>query len=251
MAEILGVQVPDLSLNISDFIASTWWWVAIVVVLGIIITFTIFLLLFFRTYNKKVIVFENVGGVGYPIPVIKTRARTVKVTSGFQVLKPIANVGSKYLSSFGKKMGKNTYWFYRGADGYLYNFTLGDFDAKAGQVDIEFVDIDVRGFNEAMDRMIAAKYDKQTLANKILLYGLPILLVIVFLVGIYLIIGKIGTATQPLSEAMKNVEGVTETNARITERLSLIVDRLGGGQGTTLNPDVAATGLQPTNTTEG
>jgi len=247
MVNVLGQEIP-IGIDVSGFISNTWWWVLIVVVLGMLIILTVGLLLFFRTYNRKVIVFENISGLGYQ-PVMKTRARIIKVgNGGEEVLKTLA--GRHYVSAYGRKMGKNTYWYCKGSDGYWYNIVMGDLDAKLGMLDIEPIDRDVRMFHVSMDRMIKATYDKQTLANKILLYGLPILMIIVFLVGIYLVIGKIGDVTSPLAETNQNQQKIAESNLAITERLSLIVQRL-EGKDVSLDPDVAATGLQPVDATGG
>ena len=86
MVDILGANIP-IGVNVSGFISNTWWWVLIVVVLGVILIATLGVLLYFRTYNKKVIVFENIGGRGYE-PTRRTRARVLKVgTGGGEVLK--------------------------------------------------------------------------------------------------------------------------------------------------------------------
>jgi len=91
----------------------------------LILITTVALLLFFRTYSRKIIVFENVSGQGYQ-PILRTRARIVKLgVGGEELLKTLA--GGKYVSAYGRKMGKKTYWYAKGSDGYWYNILLGRF----------------------------------------------------------------------------------------------------------------------------
>ncbi len=67
-----------------------------------------------------------------------------------------------YLSAYGRKMGKNTYWYAKAQDGYLYNFLLGDLDAKRAMLDIEPIDRDVRMFHVALDRLSNDTYGKES-----------------------------------------------------------------------------------------
>jgi len=214
MADILGFEVALPKLNIGGFLSNSWIYILIIGVIGFIFIVVIALLLFFKTYKKKVIIFENVSGQGYQ-PIIKTRARIVKLgPSGEEVMKTLA--GGRFVTAYGRKMGRNSYWFAKGSDGYLYNVLLGDLDTKLRILDIEPVDRDVRMFHVALDRLSHQTYDKQNFLQK---YGIHILL-FVFLIclvgGMMLIINQVGKATMALA-------ATADTNKQVLESLNGIL----------------------------
>ena len=214
MANILGAEVPVPTINITGWFSSSWVYVLIVVIFGIIIIGIIATLLFFKTYNRKVVVFENISGQGYQ-PVLKTRARIVKLgVGGEEILKTFS--GGTYVSAYGRKMGKNVYWYAKGPDGYWYNVILGDLDTKLNILDIEPIDRDVRMFHVALDRLSNLTYGKKSFMEK---YGIHVMLfafLIIMLIGIYVIVGKIGSSTSALT-------ATAETNKVVVEKLASIL----------------------------
>lgn len=210
MVDVLGTELALPDINITGFISSTWIYVLLVCIIGVIIIIAIALLLFYKTYNRKVIVFENISGQGYQ-PAIKTRARIIKVgNSGDEILKTLA--GGYYLSAYGRKMGKNTYWYAKGSDGYLYNILIGDLDTKKAMLDIDPIDSDVRHFHVGISNLSHNTYDKKSFMEK---YGVHLLMfafLIVLIAGMWLIIGQIGKATTSLSTT-------AETNKEVLKAL--------------------------------
>lgn len=233
MVNILGQEIP-VSLDISGFISSSWIWVFIVFIIGVILVTGIGLLLFFRTYNRKIIVFDNIAGRGYQVA-FRSRARIIKLgAGGEEILKTL--FGGYYVSAYGRKMAKNQYWYAKGPDGYWYNFVLADLDTKNGILDIEPVEKDVRMQHVAIGNMARAQYDKKNTMEK-WVFGLFLLfMIIIFFVGMYVTWGRIGDATAPLAQANDNAAKISESNARTTEILANIANRLG---------------ISPTPTTEG
>ncbi len=189
MTNIFGFEVDTPSVDFSGFLSSSWIYVAIIAVIGAVLIGIISIALFFSTYNKRIVLFENISGAGYQ-PVLKSRARIVKLgVSGEEILKVMK--GGTYVSAYGRKMGKNTYWFAKGQDGYWYNFLLGDLDTKLAMLDIEPVDRDVRMFHVAMDKLSHMNYGKNSLLEK---YGIHIMLfffLAIMLIGFYVIAGQI------------------------------------------------------------
>jgi hypothetical protein len=229
----LGVADKLPSINITGFLSNTWIYVLIVGVIGFILIATVCLILFFKTYNKKVILFENISGQGYQ-PILKTRARTVNLgVGGEEILKTI---GKKFVTAYGRKMGKNTFWFAKGQDGYWYNIVLGDLDSKRAMLDIEPIDRDVRMFHVALDRLSHQTYGKNSFLEK---YGIHLLLfvfLVVMILGMWFIVGKIGDAVAPLAQSTTQAAELTKANAEITTKLARIIETLGlektpGGSG--------------------
>ena len=114
MAEVFGQDVNLPSLNIGGFVSDSLIYVAIVAVIGFLLVVGIAIFLFINTYKRKIILVENISGQGYQ-PVLRTRARVIKLgVGGEEVMKTLA--GGQYLSAYGRKMGKNTYWYCKGSD---------------------------------------------------------------------------------------------------------------------------------------
>jgi len=198
MVDLLGTNINLPTIDISGFLSSTWIYVFIIAVIGIILIFIVAVVLFLVTYSRKIILFENISGRGYQ-PTIKTRARVLRIgRSGQELLKTL--IGGLYFSAYGRKMGRNTYWYAKGQDGYYYNILLGDLDAKFRILDIELVDRDVRMFHLGIDKVAQQDYsERKGFVEK---YGIHILIFIflcIFLVGLYLIAGKINEGMTALS----------------------------------------------------
>jgi hypothetical protein len=231
MTELFGVSVPIPEINLTGFLSSSWVYVFIVVILGMIATFSLALILFFYTFNRKVELYENVAGRGFQRISVR-RARVIKLgTGGTEILKLI---GGGYITAYGSKIGLRRYMFVKGQDGYWYNCIHGDLDAKKGILDIEPVNKDVRMFHVAKDRMNKETYGKRSFLEK---YGIHILLfafLIVLILGMWFIIGKIGDATQSLSTT-------AETNARVSEQTSETLSALANLQNPTGSGLVPAT----------
>ena len=112
-----------------------------------------------KLYNKKVVVFENISGKGWQ-RAFEDTARLIKVGDQGEELLYLRN-RKVYRTAYGKKMGVNEYWFAVGQDGYWYNYLLGDFDAKLGEMDIEPVDRDMRYMHVAIRKNIENRYKKK------------------------------------------------------------------------------------------
>lgn len=226
MSQLLGFNMPSVpSINITGFLSSTWIYVAIIAVIGLLLVVGVAIFLFLLTYNRKIVLFENLSGQGYQ-PVLKTRARIIKLgNGGEEILKTLW--GGHYVSAYGRKMGKNTYWYAKGQDGYWYNFLLGDLDTKRAMLDIEPIDRDVRMFHVALDRLSTQTYGKVGFLEKYAVHMLLFVFLIALIIGMWFIVGKIGQATAPLAQSNEIGLEVAKTNADVTARLDSIARQLG------------------------
>ena len=202
MANLFGVEIATPEVNLSGILSNSWIYVLIIGFIGFILILIVGGLLFYRTYNRKVIVFENISGAGYQ-PVLKTRARVIRLgNSGEEILKTF--YGGHFASAYGRKMGKNTYWFVN-VDGLWYNIILGDIDTKSALLDIETVSPEVRMTRVAIDRLSHAKFDKKSFMEK---YGnwIFVFILIALVGGVFWILsGKIAESNSNLGEACLNV----------------------------------------------
>lgn len=218
----VGGYLPEIDLT--GFLSSSWIYVFIICALGFILILGIVVFLFFITYNKKLELYENISGAGYQ-RVSRVRARTVKLgVGGGELLKTIKGT---FLTAYGKKIGRNLFAFAKGPDGYYYNILFGDLDTKFGVLDVEPTDRDLRMFHVALDRLSQQTYGKQDKWEKFVFYGLMFAFLITLVLGMWFIVGKIGDAVEPLSQASDNALEIQKVNAEITGRLESIARALG------------------------
>jgi|TARA_R100000049_G_C1943602_1_gene88142 hypothetical protein len=215
MAEVLGVNIPTPSVDISGFLSTSWIYILVIGFIGFILISILAVVLFFFTYNRRIELYENIAGRGYGRT--KTAyARIIKLgRAGQEVLRTF---GGAIFSAYGRKVGRNTYAYARGQDGYWYNFIHGDLDAKMSILDIEPVDRDVRMFHLGVDKVAQEDYSqKKGFIEKYGMHMIMAVLVIGILVGFYVIAGKINEGLM----ASNNPE-----TARITQNTAELLDRV-------------------------
>jgi hypothetical protein len=196
----LGVQLPSLGggLGLGNI---NWVLILSIFLFFVIGAIVIFILLDRKKFNKKVIVFENISGQGYQL-MGRDRARLVKIGDGGEEILFLKKA-KVFRTAYGKKMGKNTYWFAKGQDGYWYNIVIGDLDAKMGMLDIEPIDRDMRYMHVAIRKNIQERYQKQNFMEKygtIMMNGIFLL---IMLIGIGILISKMASAMETLNLTME------------------------------------------------
>lgn len=210
MVDIIGVDIPTPTIDIGGFLSASWIYILIIGAIGFLLVVTVVLILFFKTYNRKIVLFENVSGMGYQ-PSLKTRARIIKLgVGGTEILKTLA--GGNFITAYGRKMGKKTFWFCKARDGYWYNIVLGDIDTKLNMLDIEPIDRDVRMFHVALDRLSHQTYGKQSFLQKYGIHMMLFVFLVVLILGMWFIIAKVGDSTSALA-------ATAETNKAVLEAL--------------------------------
>lgn len=191
MGTIAGVEVP-ISVDITGWLSNSWVWVGLVAFLGFFLIVGAGILVFYMTYNRKIIIHEEINGNLQPI--LQTRARVIKLRAGGEeVMKTL--FGNYYVSAYSKRYGKKTYLYLRGTDGYLYNFTLDNY-AKP-----KFIEGDMRMFNIAIDRLSQQTYGKQGFLEKYAVHMLLFVFLVTLIIGMWFIVSEIGKATQPLAQS--------------------------------------------------
>lgn len=221
MVTIAGENIP-INFHIEGFVANTWIWVFIVAIVGILIVSGLALFLFYRTYRRKVIVWDPNG---WKI-IFKSRARVIRLgPERTELMKTFS--GDYYVSAYDRKTN-GAYWYVQGTDGYWYNISLGDWDAKLGMVDIEPIDRDVRAQHKANADLVRIRYGEKKGWEKWAMGFFLLALLVIFFVGMYITWGRVADATAPLADSNKIAVANQETNAQTAEKLSLIAERLTG-----------------------
>jgi len=179
-------------------------------------------------FNKKIILFENISGQGYQ-PTLRDRAMLIKIGDGGEELLFLKKK-KVYRTAYGKKMGKNTYWFAVGQDGYWYNILLGDLDAKMGMLDIEPVDRDMRYMHVAIRKNITERYRKVGFMEK---YGMMVFSMVFILLmfgGLWFLIDQIGELLNQATSTVAAAEKLITPLETIASKLDSIYS---GGSGIT------------------
>lgn len=227
--EILGAQMPSFGggSGVGSGVASINWILIITLFIFFVIgAIAIYLFLTNKQYNRKIILFENISGQGYQL-VKRDRARLVKVGDGGEEILFLKK-SKVYRTAYGKKMGKNTYWFAKGQDGYWYNIVLGDLDAKMGMLDIEPIDRDMRYMHVAIRKNIQERYRKANFMEKYGTIMMNGLFLIIMLVGIGVLFSKMGKVAEANALAMETGRVVME---KASEVLSGVSNVCNGGNG--------------------
>jgi len=226
MVNILGTEIPVPSFSFGGINLPSLILVGVIFSFFIVGAVIIYFWYIFRLYNKKIIVFENISGQGYQ-PTIKDTARLVRIGDGGEELLFLRKT-KVYRTAYGRKMGKNTYWFSIGQDGYWYNCVLGDLDAKMGMLDIEPIDRDMRYMHVAVRKNIQERYRKIKFMEK---YGTIVfngIFLIIMLVGLGFLLNQMTENAQVINEGLKTAKEVMDLNAQITSSLDNICT---GGSG--------------------
>lgn len=185
----------------------------------------VFSIVMFRKNKIRVIVFENLGGGGYR-KAFEDRARVIKIgDSGEEVL--FLRKKKVYRTAYGRKMSNNTYWFAIGQDGYWYNITLGDLDAKKGMLDIEPIDRDMRYMHVAIRKNTEARYRKQKFMEK---YGTIVIngiFLIIMVIGIIWALSKMGDVADKFIQAGQYFKDALATNQQIYSQITKLCTQSG------------------------
>lgn len=180
---------------------------------------TYFLIIYLK-FNKKIIILEDVSGSDNLEVVGRDKAKLVKIgDSGIEVL--FLKKRKKYIGAYGKRMGKNTYYFAIGPDGYWYNVTLGSLTDGMDAAKVKPTNVNMRYQNEGLQQTIKSRYDQTTFWQK---YGGVIAFVgLIAITGImiYLLFDK-------WIELSGTVNRAVETALQVQEETRKIIGALDG-----------------------
>ena len=220
-----GISLPSFA---SDKFGGTMTIILLIVVVLLLAGIGVWLWIRHRTFNRKIIIFENIAGQGYQVTG-KDRARLIKIGDGGEELLYLMK-RKVYRTAYGKKMGKNTYWFAVGQDGYWYNILLGDLDAKMGMLDIEPIDRDMRYMHVAIRKNIAERYKKVGFMEKYGTFIFSGIFLIIMIIGLWLLIDQIG---ELINQATATVNAAREIIEPLTNAVSKLDSLCSGGSGIT------------------
>ena len=218
-----GISMPSFTAN---FFGGTLNLILWVLIISGILGFGLWWWMDRIVFNIKIVHFENIAGQGYQ-PTFKDRARLVKVGDGGEELLYLKKK-KVYRSAYGRKMGKNTFWFAKGQDGYWYNCILGDLDAKMGMLDIEPIDRDMRLMHVAIRKNITERYRKIGFMEK---YGV----LVVSIIGVVIIFGGLWFLIDQIGELINQASATVKASGEVIKPLEKLISKMdsmySGGSG--------------------
>ena len=214
-------NLPDGIKNISGTGAvSTITFFIILFIVGVIIGVITYFVFSMIRYKYKVVIFENIGGRGYQ-PTRTDRAMLSKIgDSGEEVLR--LRKAKCYRTAYGKKMGKNVYWFAIADDGYWINITLEDLNKKLKTLNVNPIDRDMRYMSVAIRRNLKERFERTSFLEK---YGGLIAyssLIILTSLGMWLLFDKWLEVSGSLTASMESASAVLEETKRILGTIDTI-----------------------------
>lgn len=220
-----GIDLPSLGIT-------SGYWTGTVIV-GLILIALGFASWYF--YNKSVYrynlqYYENLGGNRF-LEAGKDKARIIRLgIDGGELL--WAKKKRTFLPADGLRMGLNKYYFAKNnEDGYWYNITLGDLDAKAGILDIEPTDRDMKATQYAIRKNTEGRLAKKNDLGKILQIVVPVVMLLILIIGGGYLINKVGDASSVVaSQTSENIRiqgEIAQANKQVVTKLDQILSESG------------------------
>lgn len=214
-----------------DFISILGWIFAGVLLIGGIIG----VWLYYRdkkVFNKKVTVFEIVGG--YYVPAFSDKAKVVKIgTGGFEIL--FLKKLKCYRIAYGGRVGRDTYYFFIAPDGYWYNGMLGaeiTYDKNGTYIPIRTTNPSMRAQYTSLEKQIDHLHaEKKSFMEKYGGWLFGIIFIVVAGVLLWLMFKE-------FSAGMAAFKGTTE-------QMTILVDKINTLIGNVEIAKNGGTGLRP------
>lgn len=99
--------------------------------------------IYFASFNKKIILYKKINGIY--IPIRKYACRHINIAKTGEGVWQVGRLFPRYVEKPIKYVKKNEAWYYeREADGEWINFGLGDIDNKLKEMNVEIVPSDLK-----------------------------------------------------------------------------------------------------------
>ena len=215
MAEILGLEgVPTFGLDKLGGLGGMLAWGALAFLGLIIVGVLAWWFVNNKKYNKRIIILEDVAGSDDLEIVGRDKATLVKMgASGMEIL--YLQKRKKYLGAYGKRMGKNTYNFAIGPDGYWYNITLGGLTEGLDKVKIKPTNVNMRYQNEGLMQTIKDRYNQTTFWQKYAGLIAYVILIVVLGLMFYLLMDKFIEVSGNVARAVEAAGDVVEETKKV------------------------------------
>jgi|GEM_PF-1466840 len=208
MADVISTTASKFTsaINTANLLKTAGWIVFFLLLIGGLI-FVYIIWKNKKVFNKKITVFEIVGN--YWNPIRRDTAKVVKFgKGGFEILQ--LKKSKVYKIGYGGRVGKDTYYFFIGKDGYWYNGMLSAnlhaIDENGGLIPIVTTNPTMRAQYTALEKQIDDLYKKN--AGFLEKYGgwiMAIGFVLVIGVMAWLIFKEMNTYAGQMSSLLEKV----------------------------------------------
>lgn len=144
------------------------WLVIVFIIIGAM-TVAIVLYIINKKYNKKIIIFEKVGGRF--VPTRKDRGMEVKFSTAGDSITYLRK-HKKYIPNPTLQTGNREYWYFIREDDEWINFEPADLDEESKKVGARFLDKEMRFARTAIQKGLKDRYESQSAWQK---YGIYIM----------------------------------------------------------------------------
>lgn len=214
--------------NMSSILGTVNLMVLLVVGLILILTFGGLIAWFFITkllYNKKIVFFEKVGS--YFEPVKKDSARILKWgKSGDSCF--FTRKTKLFLPTPTLQMGRNVYWYAKRQDGEYINFKMRDLDTLSKEMDIHFLDKEMRYARVSLHKNIEERFKKITFWDKYGGFIAYTILIMVICFGMWLLLDKMNKISDSTAGTISASEKVIDKVNNVLTALDNICPKTSG-----------------------
>lgn len=220
---IAGGFMPNFAMFSSIFHFMTW--ILIFIIFLVVVGVTTFILVYFKKFNKKIVLFEKINGIFQPVG--KDRAMEVKLSTSGDTILYLAKA-KKYLPNPSIQTGIRTYWYFVREDDEWINFGLDDLDLTSKRMGAKMLQKEARFARTQIQKGLKERYDKPGFWEK---YGL-----LVMSLGYIVIIGVMTwLIMDKWIEVVGNIAGIVENLDKVIEKADSILGKLdnlnSGGSG--------------------
>lgn len=207
----------------SAIVTIVGWLLFGIIIIGICL-YAYFVYLDKKNFRKKITAFEIIGN-NYS-PALRDRAKSVKLgKGGFEVL--YLKKLKTWKIAFGGRVGRDTYYFFIGKDGYWYNGMLSadihSITKEGGLIPIITTNPSMRAQYTALEKQIDLLHgDKKTFWDKYGNWVLSIAFVLIIGVLAWLIFKEI-------SPLMGQQAALTQKNVELVDRINELIVNINGG----------------------
>ncbi len=191
-----------------------------------------------KLYNKRITVFEMIGGYWYPT--IRDTARIVKIGKGGYEVLYLKNL-KVYRVAYGGRILKNDYYFFVMPDGYWYNGMLKGginyLDENKGLVPVTTANPLMRGQYVALEKQIETLHgDTKSFLEKYGTFIFSIVFLLIAGVFLWLMFKEFSTGMKEITTAVKEMSQNTKVMAELVDKVNSLLKTAQSIQGGGLKP---------------
>lgn len=216
--EIIGNIIPRIR-TFGGSAVNIIAWIIVVVIIVAIITVFIIMYILSRKYNKKITIFEKVGGDF--VPMGKDRGMEVRYSNAGDTITYLRK-RKKYIPNPNIQTGKREYWFYVREDDELINFGLADLNEEGIRMGAKFLDKEMRYSRTQIQKGLKDRYESPSIWAKYGIYIVTFSYIALIGVLVWLLFDKWVDLAQATASAVDNSGVVVQEVSNLLAKMDNI-----------------------------